>query len=114
MNTLVAFYANESTPDGNEKGFDWIKAAKIIKERKPFIAYAGLREDLEWTIGLIWHNYKVVNNSDAYLASRWATPVLIIDDEEIECYKKISMKDLKKYSRPKWPKDALAIVNTND
>jgi len=29
------------------KVFDWLKAAKILKERKPKEAYAGLSRDLE-------------------------------------------------------------------
>ena len=82
MDTLQAIMINASTPNGNGKVFDWDKAAKIIKERRPKTASAGLSEDWEWTGGTIYENGKPVKNEYTYLASRWATPILILDGEE--------------------------------
>ncbi len=68
--------------------FDWIEAAKNIKEKQPQKAVAGLSRDLEWTSGIIYQNNCIVEDSEIYLASTWATPVLILDDGfEIPCFK---------------------------
>ena len=109
MNTLHAFYINQSTPDGHEKVFDWDKAAKIIKEEQPESAYAGLAEDWEWTSGIIYENSKPIKNKYTYLASRWATPVLILDDKEIECYQPDEYHGWN--ADTKWPESALKILS---
>ena len=112
MDTLQAIAINELTPDGNEKVFDWDKAAKIIKERKPETASAGLAEDWEWTGGTIYKSGKPVKNEYTYLASRWATPVLRLDDEEIECYQSKGYHGWN--ADTKWPKSALKILDSEE
>lgn len=112
MDTLQAFAINKSTPDGNEKVFDWEKAAQIIKERKPETASAGLAEDWEWTGGLIYKNGKPVRNEYTYLAFRWATPVLILDGEEIECYQSKGYHGWN--ADTKWPESALKILDSKE
>ena len=108
MDTLQAIAINNSTPDGNEKVFDWDKAAKIIKERKPETASAGLAEDWFWTGGTIYENGKPVKNEYTFLASRWATPVLILDGEEIDCYQPKGYHGWNEDT--KWPESALKIL----
>lgn len=109
MDTLQAIIINASTPNGKGKVFDWEKAAQIIKERKPETASAGLAEDWEWTGGLIYKNGKPIKNEYTFLASRWATPVLILDDEEIDCYRPDGYHNWNENT--KWPESALKILN---
>lgn len=67
--------------------FDWDRAYKVIQKAGPKRTYqAGLAEDLDYTIGTIWKDDKPVEESHAYLCSKWATPILILDDEELECW----------------------------
>lgn len=70
------------------KVFDWHKAARLIAERKPSIVYAGLAEDWEYTLGVIFRNGSIVTSdlSTMHLFSVWATPVIEIDGEVLECY----------------------------
>lgn len=112
MDTFLAIAINKSTPDGNEKVFDWDKAAKIIKERKPETASAGLAEDWAWTGGLIYENGKPVKNEYTFLASRWATPVLILDGEEIDCYQPEGYHGWD--ADTKWPESALKILDSKE
>lgn len=113
MDILQAFAINQATPDGNEKVFDWDKAAKIIKERKPKTASAGLSEDLFWTGGLIYKNGKPIKNEYTYLASCWATPVLEMDDgAEIECYQPKGYNGWDEHT--KWPESALKILESKE
>lgn len=45
MNTIAAFIMGEANRGNELKVFDWDKAARLIKERKPDYASAGLDED---------------------------------------------------------------------
>lgn len=111
MDTLSAF-AMGMTNKGNEpKVFDWVKAAKIISERKPSVARAGLSQDWENTGGDIWRDGKPVPSEETYtyLSSNWATPELDIDGEIMDCYVMRSQKpewDSDTY----WPKEAVAVL----
>ena len=95
------------------KVFDWDKAARLIKERKPKIAEAGLEGDWEYTGGVIYRNGKPVTDNDigdsyTYLASTWATPILELDGDPVECY---VMDDKRGWDEhTKWPKSALEIL----
>lgn len=111
MDTLSAFAMGSAHRDNELMVFDWIKAAEIIKERKPQEAIAGLSSDMEWTSGEIWANGAPVPRDETYvfLASTWATPVIMIDYEEIDCYKMQSETpgwDSDTY----WPQEALAVL----
>lgn len=94
--------------------FDWDKAARIIKERRPIRAGAGLRDDWENTGGVIFASGKIVRNVYTYLASTWAIPELALtfaDDsrEIIECYK-MQSEAPKWNAGTKWPTSALKIL----
>lgn len=89
------------------KVFDWDKAVDLILKRGIQNASAGLQFDLEWTAGTILKDGKPVKDDYCFLASTWATPVLVnIDtDEEIPCY---IMESKTKYNaHTMWPKSAL-------
>jgi hypothetical protein len=90
------------------RAFDWCKAARILKERQPAEADAGLLEDWGYTAGTIWLAGEPVTKSYTYLASLWATPALRIGDEYITCA--ISRADTEWDSHTVWPPEALAIL----
>ena len=89
--------------------FDWDKAAKLIRERKPEEAFAGLKNDWEYTGGLIYRDGQIVRDTDTYLASVWAIPELMMDGEFIACYRmryEVPNWD----SQTKWPRSAVSIL----
>ena len=109
MNSIMAFAMGEAHRNCELMVFDWDKAARLIKERKPKLARAGLENDFEWTGGTIWQNGKPVKNDSTYLSSTWATPILELDyGEEIPCY--IMEHETNWDSDTKWPDSALAII----
>lgn len=71
---------------------DWEKARKICEENPTSTIEAGLCEDWGYTSATIFENgqyFRDRDNSECgfYGLSRWATPVLVIDDgEPIECW----------------------------
>ena len=96
---------------GKEKRiFDWGKAARLIKERRPQIALAVLEGDWFWTEGTIYENGAPVSPDDIILATTWATPVLVLDDEQIECWRMESEAPTWD-SGTYWPQEALDILN---
>jgi hypothetical protein len=70
------------------KVFDWHKAAKLIREKKPKLASAGLSGDWGCTGGTIYAEGKPVPSEETFtfLASTWATPKLDLDGTLYECY----------------------------
>ena len=112
MDTMMAFTLGAANRNREQKVFDWKKAAKIIKERNAQYASAGLAEDWGWTGGDILTNGKPVPKDDTYtyLASTWATPVLNIDGESIECYR-MQSKTPKWNADTYWPDEAIKILN---
>lgn len=84
-----------------KKVFDWDKALKIIKEKKPRVARAGLAENWVWTYETICFNGQIIAKSPICLESEWGTPILRLDDEnDIECYV-IELKDIIEKNRDK-------------
>lgn len=67
------------------KYMDWQKAQKIIDENPNSVIYAGLMEDWNYTSGLIFANGEYYNGY-VFGASCWATPIVDVDGEEIECW----------------------------
>lgn len=88
--------------------FDWNAAATIMKSRNVQNAQAGLQEDWGYTGGPILSDGKPIDreNTYVYLWSIWATPILIIDDEEIPCW--THDKDMEDAY---WPESAIKIFN---
>ena len=108
MNSILAFMNAKASANKEPRVFDWDKAARLIAERKPNIAVAGLKEDMEYTAGVIWREGEYVTNKYTYLASSWATPVLVMDDEEIDCYTNKNESPWEAHT--KWPLSAIKIV----
>lgn len=111
MDTLSAFAMGEVNRYKPMMVFDWVRAARIIKERKPKTACAGLRGDWEYTGGEIYANRAPVPAEDTYvyLASTWAVPEIEVDGDVEECYKMQSDVpgwDAKTY----WPAEAKQII----
>lgn len=67
------------------KCMDWYKVERLIKENPTATVYAGLKEDWGYTSGLIYSKGKYYCGC-VYGTSCWATPIVDIDGEEIECW----------------------------
>ncbi len=108
MNTFAAFANGEASRHKTPMVFDWDKAARLIKERQPQEASAGLSQDWEWTGGAIYKDGAPVTDSYTYLQSTWATPELDMDGDVVDCF---CMKpDCIWNENTKWPESALAIL----
>lgn len=108
MDTVRAFAMGAENRSKPLRVFDWDKAADLIKEKKPLRAVAGLQEDMEWTSGEIYLDGKPVLDEYTYLSSTWATPILDLDGEDVECW--VYEEDSEWNSGTKWPESALAIL----
>ena len=92
--------------------FDWIKAVKMIKEKKAQVVYAGLQGDWEYTGGKILENGKPVPEEDTYvfLCSNWAVPEILIDGAFHPCW--ILKEEKPEWdSKTYWPEEALKLLN---
>ncbi len=112
MDILSAYAMGRANKDKELMVFDWEKAARIIRESKTESASAGLSQDWEWTGGEIFKDGKPIpqDQTHVYLASTWAKPELIVDEEVIECYK--MQKETPGWNAETyWPEEALKIFN---
>lgn len=113
MRTEIAIARNMAAMARGSRArvFDWDEAARVIKESGCSEANAGLSGDLEWTGGIILEGGAPVPKDHTYtfLQSNWATPVLIIDDEERECWKFSDETEFNAYTY--WPQSALDILS---
>ena len=73
-------------PIGDMKYMDWDKVQKLVDKHPNSVIYAGLLEDWGHTSGLIFANGEYYNGRYIYDRSIWATPIVDIDGEEIECW----------------------------
>lgn len=72
-------------PIGNMKYMDWKKVQKVVDEHPNSVIHAGLQEDWNNTSGLIYAKGKYYDGY-VYGCSSWATPIVDVDGEEIECW----------------------------
>lgn len=73
-------------PIGEMKYMDWKRARAICEEHPDAtVITAGLREDWNHTSGVIYASGKYVKGY-VYGSSCWATPIVDVDGEEIECW----------------------------
>lgn len=72
-------------PIGEMKYMDWNKVQQIVNEHPDSVIYAGLMEDWNNTSGLIFARGKYYNGY-VFDHSVWATPIVDVDGEEIECW----------------------------
>lgn len=112
MDSLSAFAMGEAARRSGAPTmvFDWEKAARLIAERKPRVASAGLSSDWEYTGGVIYRDGELVTDEYTYLASLWATPELDMDGDVIECWRLASDSPGWDAST-KWPDVARAILS---
>jgi hypothetical protein len=111
--------------DKSVKIFDWIKAAKLIKEYHIQNASIGYDHTTEKTFTILRNGKPVENNDDMIPLFDDANPVLIDNDrrEIMNCFVVISINedcspivmhpsklDIKMISL-KWPKEALNIID---
>lgn len=82
---FLGVYAVATKPVGDMKYMDWEKVKKTVEEHPDSVIYAGLMEDRNNTSGLIYARGKFYNGY-VYGASCWATPIVDVDGEEIECW----------------------------
>lgn len=111
MDTIKAFrLGDEARSRGvKEMVFDWDKAARLIVEKRPSVAAAGLEADWEWTGGSIWENDAPNVDDYTFLVSCWAKPELNIDGDVIECWRWID-ESPGWDSDTKWPDSAIQIL----
>lgn len=88
--------------------FDWDAAAKLIAERRPRRAEAGLAQDWGYTGGTIYKDGKPVTDDYTYLSSWWAIPSILMNGKEVPCWRWES--EVAWRSDTKWPESALAIL----
>lgn len=81
MNTTAAFMMGEANRHKELMVFDWSEAAWLIKKHNAVHASAGLHGDWEYTGDSIYNNGSPILDTDAYLASTWATPEIEIDGD---------------------------------
>ena len=72
-------------PIGKTKYMDWKKVQQIVDENPNSVIYAGLQEDWNNTSGLVFARGEYYDGY-VYGASSWATPIVDVDGEEIECW----------------------------
>lgn len=108
MDTFKAMAMGMANRGRPRKVFDWKKAAELIRDRTPAFVEAGLREDWDYTSGVIFEDGKIDEECYTYLASNWATPQICMDGEFIDCF--VMECDTEWRSDTKWPDVAREIV----
>lgn len=73
-------------PIGATKYMDWNKVKEVVEKNPNAVIYAGLMEDWNNTSGLIFAKGKYYDGDCFYGCSSWATPIIDINGEEIECW----------------------------
>jgi hypothetical protein len=109
MDTFSAFARGEANRGQPMMVFDWDNAARLIRERKPQTASAGLAGDWEYTGGTIYEDGQPVTDSYTYLSSTWAEPELEMDGVTVECWR-VESEVPEWDADTKWPESALAIL----
>lgn len=111
MDTLLAFMMGKANRGREMMVFDWEKAARLIRKKKPSTASAGLAGDWDWTGGEVYKADKPVpsENTYVYLASTWATPELEMDGLRQDCYR-MESKTPGWHEKTYWPDSAVAIL----
>lgn len=109
MNTEAAIRMGIAYRGKPERVFDWNKAARIIRERRPHAAYAGLAEDLADTFSVIYVDGEPLEDGSGYLASTWATPQLYLDGDSVDCW--IWEHETEWDADTRWPQSALDILS---
>lgn len=109
MNTHEALSMGYMSRGREPKVFDWVKAARIIRESGKSRARAGLQGDWDYTGGVIYQDGEPVKETCTYLSSTWAIPELLIGGKLIECW--LWEKDSHGWDAyTEWPDEALEAL----
>ena len=105
---------HDRTKTKSLKTFDWIKAAKIIKENNIQNASIGLSITMEDTISIL-QNGKPIKITGVMFLSRDSNPVLMNNDngEMMDCFFNINLETPRSTEETwisGWPKVALDII----
>ena len=94
-----------------EKIFDWMIAVDLIHLYGIKNAVAGLAEDMLFSGGAILENGEPIHDQPTFLASTWATPVLVdMDTGNIhKCHSNTTLYN----EHTKWPPEALALLKVH-
>ena len=92
------------------KCFDWVKAAEVIKERKPNSVWAGLSGDWNSTCDCIYKDGKIVEDCDPYLESYWAIPTLKLREDDIAVIPCFVINHPEWDAHTVWPEEARKIL----
>lgn len=98
-------------PIGDMKYMDWQKVQQVVNENPDAVIYAGLMEDWNNTSGLIFAKGKYYDGY-VYGCSMWATPIVDVDGEEIECWTYEKTKEGS--DRPTWWGNGQELLNAWD
>lgn len=98
-------------PIGKAKYMDWKKVQEIVNEHPDSVIYAGLQEDWNNTSGLIYAKGNYYNGY-VYGCSTWATPIVDVDGEEIECWTHEETEE--KSRKPKWWGNGQVLLDEYD
>lgn len=96
---FLGMQAVATKPIGETKYMDWRKVQEIVNKNPNAVIYAGLMEDWNNTSGLIYAKGKYYNGY-VYGCSMWATPIVDVDGEEIECWTYEETEE--GHSKPSW------------
>lgn len=117
MDTMQAAMMAEVHKDDRIRVFDWDKAAAILANGRVQDAEAGLENDLEWTGGKILRDGRPLTSREdtyTYLASNWATPLLIITGEtSLPCWR-YQDESPGWEAETLWPDSALAVLRGDE
>ena len=84
---------------GSMKFLDFEKAEQICLSHPDSTVVAGLMEDWGYTSGIIFKDGKWYDGGVLYAQSFWATPIVDVDGEEIECWTHVPTVET---GVPKW------------
>ena len=108
MDSVFAMAMGMASKGNPLKVFDWKKCAEIIRDEKPQEVEAGLSEDWEYTGGVIFKDGEIVEDEYTYLASSWATPMILVDGCYRDCY--VMQSETEWHCGTKWPNEAKSIL----
>lgn len=114
-NFFAGFFGAEAVatkPIGQTKYMDWKKVQQIVSQNPNSVIYAGLQEDWNNTSGLIYAKGKYYDGGCFYGCSTWATPILDVDGEEIECWTYDKTEEENKM--PTWWGNGKVVFNEYD
>lgn len=93
-----------------DMAFDWEKAAKLIKKRKPFVAFAMLEDSWDKSKRKIYQGGFPVYE-DGTVHSAKLKPMIIMDnDQPVPCFK----MEYETNGMQVWPQKALQILEEEE